>query len=100
MGRAEILGTAGMQEVSISTLRVAILAIIPKHLPCAWQGSGPGYLSSSSQCPEEVGLVMISVLQMSKPMVREVKELCPRSLDGDRWQSQEPNPDCLSPPRV
>lgn len=63
-------------------------------------GLVPGYLSSSSQCPEEVGLVMISVLQMSKPMLREVKELCPRSLGGDGWQSQEPNPDCLTLPRI
>lgn len=38
------------------------------------------YLSSSSQCPEEVGLVIISIFQMSKLRLREFKQLYLRSL--------------------
>lgn len=77
--RAEILSAAGRRRYdNTKSSSDSCHFLSTRSVP--GRGQARCYLSSSSQCPEEVGLVIISIFQVSKLKLREFKQLYLRSL--------------------
>lgn len=72
--KSEILGAAGTGDVWLTlTSNESDHFLSTCFVPGRVQALC--YLSSCSQCPKEVGLVIVSILQMSKLRLRVMKQL-------------------------